>query len=104
MARPTDAADGLATLLKWVGVSSQREVRLVEGRRWRWDLVVADIAIEVDGGGFVAGRHSRGTGMENDAQKMNAATLAGYRVLRFTPAMIDSGEAVETIQRALGVS
>jgi very-short-patch-repair endonuclease len=61
------------------------------------------ILIEIDGGSWVAGRHTRGKGFEADMEKLNAAALLGYRVLRFTPAMVEDGRALEVIRQALGL-
>ena len=56
------------------------------GRRWRFDFAWPDrmLAVEIDGGAFSGGRHTRGAGFVEDCRKMNAATLMGWRVLRFT--------------------
>lgn len=53
---------------------------------WRFDIAIIDnkIAIELEGGVFTRGRHSRGLGMVNDMNKYNAATVNGWRLLRFT--------------------
>lgn len=93
----------LANQLRMLGIESQREVLLVPGRKFRTDLVVRDLAIEVDGGGFIQGRHSRGSGIEKDAEKQALVTIAGYRTLRVTPRQIESGEALGWIERALPV-
>ena len=61
----------------------------------------APVLIEVDGGTWVAGRHTTGSGFAVDCEKLNEATVLGYRVLRFTPAMVESGQALATIERAL---
>lgn len=69
------------------------------GRMWRWDLCWPDklIAVEVDGGGWSNGRHTRGSGFEKDMEKQNAGTIIGYRLLRFGGKLIKSGEAVALI-------
>ena len=56
------------------------------GRAWRFDLAWPDhfLAIEIDGGAFSRGRHTRGAGFEKDIEKLNAAVIIGWRVLRFT--------------------
>lgn len=79
------------------------EVRFHPERRWRIDFAFAEqrLAVEVEGGGWVNGRHNRGAGMEKDIEKYNALTLAGWRLLRFTGRAIKSGEALRTIERAL---
>lgn len=71
----------------------ERQVRFRGGlaaRKWRFDFYSHEhrLALEVEGGTFISGRHSRGAGMREDMEKYNAATLAGIRVLRFDSAMI----------------
>jgi len=39
------------------------------------------LAVEVDGGTWTGGRHTRGAGFEADCEKLNAAVIAGFRVL-----------------------
>ena len=72
-------------------------------RKWRFDFLLAKgIAVEIQGGGWVHGRHSRATGMENDYEKNNEAVLLGYRILYFSTGQVKDGTAIETIKRALG--
>lgn len=72
-------------------------------RKWRFDfaLPVPMIAIEVEGGIWTKGRHTRGKGYEEDCYKYNEAALLGWRIFRFTPKMIRSGEAIRYIEMAL---
>jgi len=44
------------------------------------------------------GRHVRGTGFERDAEKGNAAVMAGWCVLHFTPRQVKSDMAVQAIE------
>lgn len=55
-------------------------------RQSRFDFAFIDekIGIELDGGTWIFGRHNRSSGMEADNEKLNAATLLGWRYLRFT--------------------
>ena len=41
--------------------------------------------------------------MRKDAEKYNAATLQGWRVLRFTGDMVTDGSAVQVVEEALRV-
>ena len=94
----------MALHLKAHKVKYEREVCLVAGRQWRFDFWFPDagIAVEVEGGTkFGKSRHSRGDGFEEDCRKYNAASLAGIRLLRFTTRQVKSGEAVDTIRKAL---
>ena len=60
-------------------------------RKWKFDFAWPDkmIAIEMEGGIWKSGRHNRGVGFTLDCQKYNAATIAGWRVLRYTISNID---------------
>lgn len=67
-----------------------REHRFDAVRRWRFDFawVRQRVAVEIEGGAWTQGRHTRGVGFGADCAKYNAATLAGWRVLRFTGDML----------------
>jgi very-short-patch-repair endonuclease len=98
----------LSVQLEQAGILHFREFRFHPTRRWRADFLIgpeqfANLLIEIDGGSWVAGRHTRGSGFEKDAEKLNAAAELGYRVLRYTPKMIESGEALEQIRRILSM-
>ena len=73
-------------------------------RRWRFDFCWPqfDLAAEVEGATWAQGRHTRGSGFAADCEKYNEAVLMGYRVLRFTAEMIESGQAIEMITKAIG--
>jgi very-short-patch-repair endonuclease len=77
-----------------------REYRFHPSRRWRFDFAwpAAMLAVEVEGGSWIHGRHVRGRGFEADCEKYNVAVLLGWRILRFTPAMIESGAALSAIE------
>jgi very-short-patch-repair endonuclease len=81
-----------------------REFRFAHPRRWRFDLCYPGVllAVEVEGGVWNRGRHTRGLGFIRDCEKYNAAALDGWRVLRFTAEQIEDGSAVATIRAALG--
>jgi very-short-patch-repair endonuclease len=81
----------------------EREYRFHDKRRWRFDFAYPDdkIAIEVEGGVWSRGRHTRGSGFIADCEKYNAAAELEWCVLRFPGDMINSGEAIKTIERVV---
>lgn len=74
-------------------------------RRWRLDVAFLPlkVAIEIEGGAFTNGRHTRGAGFVADLEKYNAAALDGWTVLRYTPKQIASGSWTEDIKHAMSV-
>lgn len=79
------------------------EHRFHPTRRWRFDYAWPEymIALEVEGGAFVRGRHTRGAGFRNDIEKYNEATLAGWHVLRIIRDDWNAGGAVRLIEKAI---
>lgn len=59
-------------------------------RKWKADFAWPEhcVLVEIHGGEWVRGRHTRGSGVNNDCEKQNAAVLAGWRPLVFTGSMI----------------
>jgi hypothetical protein len=82
------------------------EHRFAPPRRWRFDYAFPDakVALEVDGGVWTRGRHTRGSGWLKDTEKLNTAAVMGWRLLRCTPAQLPTLETVELIRRALAQS
>jgi very-short-patch-repair endonuclease len=79
----------------------KREVAFCSDRKWRFDLAVDKLAIEIEGGVWVEGAHTRGMHFMSDMEKYNRATLAGWRVLRFTPQQVNNGYAKSFIEEYL---
>lgn len=82
------------------GPELEEEFRFNSKRRWRADLahLPSRTLIEIEGGTYSGGRHVRGQGYEDDCKKYNAATMAGWRVIRFTAAMIQPNEIKRLIE------
>lgn len=91
----------LAQQMEVLGIPEPaREYKFCLPRRWRFDFAWPSqrIAVEVEGGTWNYGRHQRPLGFENDCEKYNEAAFLGWRVFRFTKNMIESGDALATIQ------
>lgn len=82
-------------------VRFQREYKFCE-RDWRLDIMLLDyrIGIEISGGNW-SGGHRRGKAQEDEYDKLNRATLEGWRVLQFTNAQVDCGHAKQVIAEYL---
>lgn len=85
------------------GTQLERDYRFHPTRRWEFDFchVPSRVAIEIDGGQWAphGGRHNR----DSDREKLNAAAEMGWRVLRYSGAMLDEPErVVAQVARALG--
>lgn len=78
---------------------------VVTGRQFKFDRAWPEqrVAVEIQGGLWVNGAHSRGSGVERDCLKLSMAAALGWRVLPISKQMIKSGEAVNLIAQALGV-
>lgn len=85
--------------LNWPGCVAEHRFHPV--RRWRFDFAWPEkkIALEIEGGAFIGGRHTRGAGYENDIEKYNEATLAGWTVLRATRGMVRRGDVWMMLDR-----
>jgi hypothetical protein len=79
------------------------ELRFAPPRRWRFDYAWPDhrVALEVDGGIWTAGRHTRGAGWLKDTEKLNTAASLGWRLLRTTPDGLHDLETIALIRRTL---
>lgn len=89
------------------GYVAYKEHRFNPPRRWRFDFALEDkfgvdkIGIEIDGGVWIQGRHTRGSGQVKDNEKFNEAARLGWRILRFTPQQVLKGEAITFIRKVL---
>ena len=99
-----DDAGVLAGQCKQAGLPEPvREHRFHGTRRWRFDLAWPSrmLAVEVDGGTWIGGRHTSGSGFEADCEKLNEALCLGWRTLRVTPRHVEDGRALQWVTRAL---
>jgi len=62
------------------------QYRFAPPRRWSFDFAWPDkqVAVEIEGGTWIGGRHSTGVGFAKDCEKYNVAAANGWCVLRFT--------------------
>lgn len=74
-----------------------------EQRKWRFDYCWPEqkIVLEVEGGIFIQGRHSRGAGMKEDFDKYNEAAIYGYRIVKVIPTELCSFTTISLLRRIL---
>jgi len=85
------------------GLPCVKEYRFHPTRRWRFDYAIEKkkIAIEIDGGIWIYGRHNHASGILKDMEKFNEAAALGWRVLKFTPEQQYRQETLELIGRTI---
>lgn len=104
MTAKSELEETLLLLIRAEGLPEpEREYRFHPTRKWRFDFAYPEqkIGIECEGGTWAKSRHTTGSGYRGDCTKYNTASVMGWRVLRFTRDMIESGEAIETIRQVL---
>jgi hypothetical protein len=84
-----------------------REYRFHGERLWRFDIAWPEqavsgarrIAVEVEGGAWVKGGHTRGLHFKSDIEKYAEAQVLGWIVLRVMPEHVISGKAADWLYR-----
>lgn len=91
----------IAHARKWP--SYEREYRFCPARKWRFDFCWPDhmVAVELEGGVWIGGRHTRGAGYTRDCEKHNWAAVLGWRLLRYTSEMLDRGACLDILDALL---
>lgn len=76
------------------GEKPVREYRFAPPRMWRFDFAYPErkVAVEIEGGVWSGGAHTRGKHFESDCEKYNTAVVMGWRVFRFTGGMVERGD------------
>ncbi|MBL8283913.1 MAG: DUF559 domain-containing protein [Acinetobacter johnsonii] len=94
----------LSLQLKALRIEFEQEFKFHPTRKWRADfhLKGKKVLVEVEGGIWSNGRHTRGKGYLRDLEKYNEATMMGYQVIRFSTEQVKSGSAIEQIFKLIG--
>lgn len=81
------------------------EYQFHAARKWRIDYYFecdsVRVALEVEGGVHVGGRHTRGTGFEADIEKYNELAAHGILLVRCQPKQLTTMATVEILRRVL---
>lgn len=81
------------------------EYRFHPSRKWRFDYAWPDklVALEVEGGVWSGGRHTRGAGFLKDMEKYNEAAGLGWAVVRCTPSSLWHLATLNVLRRTMGI-
>ena len=95
--------EGLDLALRINDVEFEREYEFAAPRKYRADFHIPalNLLIEVEGGIWNDGAHTRGKHFESDAAKYNLATKLGFSLLRYTTQMVERGDAIRDIMGLL---
>lgn len=79
------------------------EHRFHPERKWRFDFAWGEprVAVEVQGGIWTKGRHTRGAALLKEWEKLNTAAALGWRVLFVAPGKETSTDFVTLLEQAL---
>ena len=101
---PNEFEAKLARDLQALKIKFEQEFYFHPKRKWRADFHLIDkkILVEVEGGIWSGGRHTRGKGYLGDMEKYNAATMMGFQVIRFSTDQVKSGHAIQQIEKMVG--
>ena len=97
----SELEEELAFQIKCVGLPEfKRQYKFHPDRDWKLDFFLDGWGIEVQGGGWNAGRHNRNPiTMGKDYEKLNAAVEMGIKILLYTGEQIKDGTAIAQIER-----
>ena len=87
-------------ILQLLNIDFVSEFKFHETRQWRFDIAIPSLKIAIEYEGIMSrkSRHTTVTGYTKDCEKYNAATIAGWRVLRYNAINYRSaGADVESI-------
>lgn len=81
----------------------EEEYKFHPSRKWRFDFAWPDkmLAVEIEGGSWSGGRHTRGSGFEKDCEKYSTAAAMGWRIMRFTTGQVENGLAIGLVKEAI---
>ena len=82
------------------------EHHFAKPRRWRFDFAwpARMVALEVEGGVWTQGRHTRGKGFVADCEKYSEAAARGWRLIRVVPGDLCTDRTLGWIRRTLALT
>lgn len=86
-----------------IGKGVRARLKEVGLKDWRFDFAWPEkmLAVEVEGGAWVGGRHTRGKGFTEDLEKYHAAMDMGWNIYRCSGELINRWDAANLIKKML---
>lgn len=88
-------------------ITIERQVKVIKGRKFAYDFCLPEqrVLIEIQGGTFSGGRHTRGYGYSADCEKLRLATFDGWKILWYDSKSINTKEIERLVEyvRTIGV-
>ena len=93
----------IAMAVNATGYECEAEYKFHPERKWRFDFAfpVAMVAVEVEGGTWIGGRHTNPKGFEADTEKYNTAESMGWHVLRILPDRLCTKQTMDLINKTI---
>jgi len=82
-------------------LTPEREYRFAPGRKWKLDFAWPDVKLAVE---IESSVHRIQGRFASDLEKYNRLTLDGWKLLRFTRQMVETGQPILTVMELLGAS
>ena len=97
------SVDVLALALKDAKVRYEKEYGFDPERKWRADIAIVGkkVILEIHGGVWSGGRHTRGGGFLDDREKMNRAQELGWITLEYDTKQAQDLSCMPQIMRVL---
>jgi hypothetical protein len=79
------------------------EYKFHKDRKWKLDIAfpAERVAVEVQGGLFVRGRHTQGAALLKEYEKLNELAQMGWRIIYVQPKDVTLQSTVDMIRRAM---
>jgi very-short-patch-repair endonuclease len=91
----------MVAVFKTMGIPAPvTELKFHPSRKFRFDYAWPEhrVAVEINGGVWSGGRHTRGAGYLRDMEKINSAQEMGWVVLQYPPNAVDYDQIKRLIE------
>lgn len=84
-------------------IEYEQEFKFHPERKWRADFRIEGypILVEVEGGVFINGGHSRGKAYTNNCEKYSHMAIDGWLLIRATTDQVKSGQCIHWIEQTI---